>query len=95
MVSSVSGSADILNNLGVKIDLDIAKVKNLIYNVNIGFLFAPIYHNAMKSVASIRKNLGVRTIFNLLGPLLNPANANYQMIGVTSEENSEKKLLKF
>ena len=71
MVSSVSGSADILNNLGVKIDLDTDKVKNLIYKVNLGFLFAPIYHDAMKSVASIRKNLGVRTIFNLLGlPIL-------------------------
>ena len=90
MVSSVSGSADILNNLGVKIDLDIAKVKNLIHNVNIGFLFAPIYHDAMKSVANIRKNLGIRTIFNLLGPLLNPANANYQMIGVSSEELRKK-----
>ena len=85
MVSSVSGSADILNNLGVKIDLDTAKVKNLIHKVNIGFLFAPLYHDAMKSVASIRKNLGIRTIFNLLGPLLNPANANYQMIGVSSD----------
>ena len=90
MVSSVSGSADILNNLGVKIDLDITKVKNLIHNVNIGFLFAPIYHDAMKSVANIRKNLGIRTIFNLLGPLLNPANANYQMIGVSSEEFRKK-----
>ena len=90
MVSSVSGSADILNNLGVKIDLDIAKVKNLIHNVNIGFLFAPIYHDAMKSVANIRKNIGIRTIFNLLGPLLNPANANYQMIGVSSEEFRKK-----
>ena len=85
MVSSVSGSADILNNLGVKIDLDTDEVKNLIYKVNIGFLFAPIYHDAMKSVASIRKNLGVRTIFNLLGPLLNPASANYQIIGVSSD----------
>lgn len=90
MVSSVSGSADILNNLGVKIDLDIAKVKNLIHNVNIGFLFAPLYHDAMKSVANIRKKLGIRTIFNLLGPLLNPANANYQMIGVSSEEFRKK-----
>ena len=85
MVSSVSGSADILNNLGVKIDIDTDKVKNLIHTVNIGFLFAPLYHDAMKSVAVIRKNLGVRTIFNLLGPLLNPASANYQIIGVSSE----------
>ena len=60
-------------------------VKNLIHKVNIGFLFAPLYHDAMKSVAVIRKNLGVRTIFNLLGPLLNPASANYQIIGVSSE----------
>ena len=90
MVSSVSGSADILNNLGIKIDLDIAKVKNLIHEVNIGFLFAPLYHDAMKSVASIRKNLGIRTIFNLLGPLLNPANANYQMIGVSSDAFRKK-----
>ena len=85
MVSSVSGSADILNNIGVKIDLDTAMVKNLIHTVNIGFLFAPLYHDAMKSVAVIRKNLGVRTIFNLLGPLLNPASANYQIVGVSSE----------
>ena len=90
MVSSVSGSADILNNLGVKIDLDTAMVKNLIHTVNIGFLFAPLYHDAMKSVAVIRKNLGVRTIFNLLGPLLNPANANYQIIGVSSEGFGKK-----
>ena len=90
MVSSISGSADILNNLGVKIHLDIAKVKNLIHNVDIGFLFAPFYHDAMKSVANIRKNLGIRTIFNLLGPLLNPANANYQMIGVSSDEFRKK-----
>ena len=90
MVSSISGSADILNNLGVKIDLDISKVKDLIHNVNIGFLFAPLYHDAMKSVANIRKKLGIRTIFNLLGPLLNPANANYQMIGVSSDEFRKK-----
>jgi len=90
MVSSVSGSADILNNLGVKIDLDTAMVKNLIHTVNIGFLFAPLYHDAMKSVAVIRKNLGVRTIFNLLGPLLNPASANYQIIGVSSEGSRKK-----
>ena len=90
MVSSISGSADILNNLGVKIDLDISKVKNLIHNVNIGFMFAPLYHDAMKSVANIRKKLGIRTIFNLLGPLLNPANANYQMIGVSSDEFRKK-----
>ena len=90
MVSSVSGSADILNNLGVKIDLDPAMVKNLIYKVNIGFMFAPLYHDAMKSIASIRKNLGVRTIFNLLGPLLNPASANYQVIGVSSEGFQKK-----
>ena len=90
MVSSLSGSADILNNLGVKIDLDTSRVKKLIYQVNIGFLFAPLYHEAMKSVAIIRKNLGVRTIFNLLGPLLNPASANYQMIGVSSPEFQKK-----
>ena len=90
MVSSISGSADILNNLGVKIDLDTSKVKNLIYKLNIGFLFAPIYHKAMKSVASIRKSIGIRTIFNLLGPILNPASANYQMIGVSSEDFQKK-----
>ncbi|VAX26702.1 Anthranilate phosphoribosyltransferase [hydrothermal vent metagenome] len=81
-VSSRSGSADVLKCLGVNIDADKTVVEKCIEQVGMGFLFAPLLHGAMKYAAPVRKKLGVRTIFNLLGPLTNPANAHAQVIGV-------------
>ncbi len=81
-VSSRSGSADVLKCLGVNIEADKAVVEKCIEQVGMGFLFAPRMHGAMKHAAPVRKQLGFRTIFNLLGPLTNPANAHAQIIGV-------------
>jgi anthranilate phosphoribosyltransferase len=83
-VSSKSGSADVLGALGVNISLTPAQVAACIDQVGIGFLFAPTFHPAMKHAAPIRRELGVRTIFNLLGPLTNPAGAKRQLLGVFS-----------
>jgi len=80
--SSKSGSADVLKSLGVRIELTPDQVCKSIEEIGIGFLFAPLYHLAMKYVMPIRKTLKTRTIFNLLGPLLNPAQVKYQVIGV-------------
>jgi anthranilate phosphoribosyltransferase len=81
-VSSKSGSADVLENLGVNINLSPEKIAQCIETVGIGFMFAPNHHSAMKHVAPIRKELGVRTIFNILGPLTNPASAPNILMGV-------------
>jgi anthranilate phosphoribosyltransferase len=81
-VSSRSGSADVLKCLGVNIEADKAVVEKCVEQAGIGFLFAPLMHGAMKHAAPVRKQLGVRTIFNLLGPLTNPAHAHAQVIGV-------------
>lgn len=81
-ISSRCGSADVLDALGVPIDLTPEETGTLIDQVGIGFLFAPLYHPAMRAVAGIRRALGVRTIFNLLGPLTNPANVRKQLVGV-------------
>jgi len=81
-VSSRSGSADVLKCLGVNIEADKAVVKKCVERVGMGFLFAPLMHGAMKHAAGVRKQLGFRTIFNLLGPLTNPAHAHAQVIGV-------------
>jgi anthranilate phosphoribosyltransferase len=81
-VSSKSGSADVLTALGVKIDLPTDRVADCINEVGIGFLFAPLYHGAMKHCAAPRQELGIRTILNVLGPLTNPAGASIQVIGV-------------
>lgn len=83
-VSSKSGSADVLEALGVNIELPPEQVAACIREVGIGFFFAPRYHPAMKEVAAARKAIGTRTIFNLLGPLSNPASAKHQLIGVFS-----------
>lgn len=80
--SSKCGSADVLEALGVKIDIAPSKSAKLLEDNGICFLFAPIYHSAMKHVAPVRKELGVRTIFNILGPLTNPLGANLQLMGV-------------
>ncbi|MBI28714.1 MAG: anthranilate phosphoribosyltransferase [Pelagibacteraceae bacterium] len=81
-VSSKSGSADVLESLGIKIQKDISKNEKMLTDINFCFMFAPYFHNAMKYVAPVRKELKTRTIFNLLGPLLNPANTKKQLLGV-------------
>jgi len=81
-VSSKSGSADVLEALGVNIMLDPQQVAQSIEATGIGFMFAPNHHPAMKNVAPVRRELGVRTIFNILGPLTNPADAPHQLMGV-------------
>ncbi|APW36439.1 anthranilate phosphoribosyltransferase [Rhodoferax koreense] len=81
-VSSSSGSADVLESLGVNINLTPARIADCIAEVGIGFMFAPNHHPAMKNVAPVRKELGVRTIFNILGPLTNPAGAPNILMGV-------------
>lgn len=83
-VSSRCGSADLFEALGVKIDLPVPIAERVLEEVGIVFLFAPLYHPAMKNVAQVRKELGIRTIFNLLGPLSNPAGATHQLVGVFS-----------
>ncbi len=81
-VSSKSGSSDVLEALGVPVDLSIAATARGIETIGIGFLFAPLYHPATKAVVQIRRALGVRTLFNLLGPLTNPAHVRKQCVGV-------------
>ncbi len=81
-VSSKSGSADVLEALGININLSPEAIANCIATVGVGFMFAPNHHPAMKNVAPIRKELGVRTIFNILGPLTNPASAPNILMGV-------------
>ena len=81
-VSSKSGSADVLESLGVNINLTPERIAQCIADVGVGFMFAPNHHPAMKNVAPVRKELGVRTIFNILGPLTNPAGAPNILMGV-------------
>lgn len=84
--SSKCGAADVLEELGVNISLSPEKSRELLENIGICFLFAQNYHIAMKYVAPVRKELGIRTVFNILGPLSNPAGANMQLLGVYDEE---------
>jgi anthranilate phosphoribosyltransferase len=84
--SSRSGAADVLEALGVKITISPEKSLQILKNINICFLFAQNYHISMKYVAPVRKQLGIRTIFNILGPLTNPAGAAMQLLGVYDEE---------
>lgn len=88
-MSSKCGSADLLENLGVKVDLPPEKVELCLKEAGIGFMFAPVYHSAMKHAVGPRRELGFKTIFNLLGPLTNPAGANCQLIGVFAPELTE------
>lgn len=88
-VSSVCGSADVLKELGVNIDATPEVVAKCIKKIGIGFLFAPTFHGAMKYAIGPRREIGIRTIFNILGPLTNPANAKYQILGVYKEELCE------
>lgn len=85
-VSSKSGAADVLEALGVKIDIEPEHMQKVLEEAGICFMFAQKYHGAMKYVAPVRKELGIRTIFNVLGPLTNPACANMQLLGVYSED---------
>ena len=81
-MSGKSGSADVLEQLGVNINLSPESVSKCIQETNFGFMFAQIFHPSMKFAAAPRKELGIKTVFNILGPLTNPANANHQIIGV-------------
>ena len=80
--SSQCGSADVLEALGVKLDIGPEAVQRCILEIGIGFMYAPLFHNAMKYAITPRKEIGIRTIFNILGPLSNPANATSQVLGV-------------
>ncbi len=88
-MTSICGSADVFEYLGYNINLSPEKSKELLEKFDFAFLFAPIYHQAMKFVAPIRKEIGFKTIFNIIGPLCNPASANVQIMGV-----NEYRLLK-
>lgn len=87
--TSMSGSSDVLEALGIKVDLTPGQVRKTIEKIGIGFMFAPVFHPAMKRVAGVRKKLGVRTVFNILGPLTNPAGAKWQVVGVFDKKLCE------
>jgi len=89
-MSSQCGSADVLEALGVRIDLNAEQVQKCLKEIGLGFMFAPSFHPAMKYAAAPRREIGIRTVFNILGPLTNPAQAEYQVIGVPNEELGEK-----
>jgi len=88
-VSSKCGSADVLETLGINIDISSQRVKECVEKIGLGFLYAPTFHSSMKYAAVVRKELGFRTIFNMLGPLTNPAKANGQVLGVFHENLTE------
>ena len=88
-VSSQCGSADVLETLGVNLNLDPEMVEEGIREIKLGFLFAPLFHGAMKFAAVARKEVGIRSVFNMLGPLTNPAGANCQLLGVYAPELTE------
>jgi anthranilate phosphoribosyltransferase len=88
-VSSRSGSADVLEALGVRIDLPPEKVEKCLFETGFGFLFAPIFHPAMKYAIGPRREMGIRTIFNILGPITNPAGAKRQILGVFADRLTE------
>ncbi len=88
-ISSNCGSADLLETLGVDLNVDPEVVEEAIAEIGIGFLFAPLYHNAMRYAATARKEIGLRSIFNMLGPLTNPAHANCQVLGVYAPHLTE------
>jgi anthranilate phosphoribosyltransferase len=85
-ITSRSGSADVLTELGVSIDADVPRVEACLDELGICFCFAPLLHSAMKHVSAVRKRLGMPTIFNILGPLVNPASAPFQLLGVGRPE---------
>ena len=85
-VSSKSGAADVLEELGVKIDLSAERNKELLQEIDLCFLFAQAYHASMRFAGPVRKELGIRTVFNIIGPLANPAFASLQLLGVYKKE---------
>lgn len=89
-ISSHCGSADVLEALGVKVELEAEAVSQCLEKIGIGFLFAPVFHPAMQYAAAPRREIGIRTVFNILGPLTNPAQARFQVVGVPSQELGEK-----
>ncbi|HJH26277.1 MAG TPA: anthranilate phosphoribosyltransferase [Methanophagales archaeon] len=89
-VTSKCGSADVIEELGVNLALPPRRIEECIEKVGIGFMFAPLHHQAMKNVMEVRQKLGMRTVFNILGPLTNPANATHQLIGVYDASVTEK-----
>ncbi len=89
-LSRQCGSADVLISLGVNLDINFADVEKCIQDIGIGFLYAPLFHGAMKAVAAPRQQIGLRSIFNLLGPLANPAGATAQVLGVYDAHQTEK-----
>lgn len=89
-MSSHCGSADVLEALGVKIELNAEQVQQCLQEIGIGFMFAPAFHPAMKYAAVPRREIGIRTVFNILGPLTNPADAKAQVLGVAEESLVEK-----
>jgi anthranilate phosphoribosyltransferase len=89
-MSSHCGSADVLEALEVKIDLGAEAVAQCLETVGIGFMFAPIFHPAMRFAVAPRREIGIRTVFNVLGPLTNPAKAEYQVVGVPNEELGDR-----
>lgn len=89
-VSSKTGSADVLTSLGVKIDLTPEQAQNCLSEIGIAFLFAPVYHASMKYAVTPRKEMGVRTVFNILGPMSNPAMVKRQLVGAFNLETAEK-----
>jgi anthranilate phosphoribosyltransferase len=89
-MSSVCGSADVLEGLGVKIDLDADGVARCLREAGIGFMFAPKFHPAMRFAGPVRREIGIRTAFNILGPLTNPARARHQVLGVAAAPLAEK-----
>ncbi|HIE34497.1 MAG TPA: anthranilate phosphoribosyltransferase [Candidatus Altiarchaeales archaeon] len=89
-ITSNCGSADVLEELGINLNLEFEKIQECIERVGIGFMFAPSHHSAMKHVMPVRRELGFRTVFNILGPLTNPAFANSQLMGVFDPDLTEK-----
>ncbi|EFO81470.1 anthranilate phosphoribosyltransferase [Oscillochloris trichoides DG-6] len=89
-MSSICGSADVLEGLGVRIDLEAEGVARCLSQAKIGFMFAPNFHPAMRFAGPVRREIGIRTIFNILGPLTNPARARHQVLGVASAPLAEK-----
>jgi len=89
-MSSQCGSADVLAALGVKIDLNAKQVRRCLEEVGMGFMFAPVFHPAMKYASAPRREIGIRTVFNIIGPLTNPAGAKAQVLGVADESLLEK-----
>ncbi len=89
-VTSKSGSADFLEKAGVEISLPPERLVRLIEKTNFGFIFAPLYHPKMREIMPVRRALGIRTVFNILGPLLNPANPSCMLVGASSESIAEK-----